>query len=497
MGLALIGIFVAQSLFPLVSFPPARVASLLVTAVPGDFATLMIERLGHAALRALGVGVNLGTVLLGGYLGLWIATVAEEWRRARRALISAVVLFMVAMLLNLGTVGATALTPAIFYVLAAYLFARVAAQVPLLAAVGAAGSPDEEAKASGSTSRRSFLARLGWVTALAAAAGLFARPFLRSNRAADIVPADKPWKPPSDDPNFPTVAGLAPEITSNEDFYNVDINVVKPMVDGERWRLTVRGLVDTPFELSYMGLQKEFEVVEMAHTLTCISNEVGGDLISTAVWRGVRLRDVLEKGGLKGGVVDIVFRAAEGYSDSIPLAKALEPTTLLVFGMNGVALPKEHGFPVRVIVPGIYGMKNVKWVTEIEAVGTDYQGYWMVRGWSDVARVKTSSRIDAPQHGAVVREGSTIAGVAWAGDRGVERVEISTDRGATWQPAQLKRELSPLAWRLWAVSLPPGSKGRRIMVRAIDKTGSVQTYHSSRPHPDGASGYHVIDVEVV
>lgn len=497
MGLALIGIYLAQSLFPLVSYPPARVASFLIAAAPGDFATFMIERLGHAAIRGLSVGVNLSTILLGACLGLWIGAAPEDERRARRALMSGVMLFIAAFALNLGTVGATALTPVIFYVLAAYLFARVAGQVSLRSAFGEPPSLPEKVKSVEIKSRRGFLARLVWLSALVAGAGLFARPLLRSQKAPDIVPAAKPWVPPADDTNFPSVTGLAPEITSNEDFYNVDINVVKPMVDGERWRLKVHGLVDRPLELSYMGLQEGFEVVEMAHTLTCISNEVGGDLISTAVWRGVRLRDVLEKGGLQEGVVDIVFRAAEGYSDSIPLEKALEPTTLLVFGMNGVALPKEHGFPVRVIVPGIYGMKNVKWVTEIEAVATDYQGYWMVRGWSDEARIKTESRIDAPQDGATVREGSTIAGVAWAGDRGVERVEVSTDRGTTWQPAQLKRELSPLAWRLWAVSLPPGGKGRRIMVRAVDKTGSVQTSQSSPPHPDGASGYHVIEVDIV
>jgi DMSO/TMAO reductase YedYZ molybdopterin-dependent catalytic subunit len=497
MGLALIFIYLAQSLFPLVSYPPARVASFLISAAPGDFATFMIERLGHAAIRGLSVGVNLSTVLLGGLLGLWIGSAREEERRARRALTAGVALFVAAFALNLGTVGATALTPVIFYVLAAYLFARVAGQVSLREAFGEAPGLHEEIKSPHGTSRRGFLARLVWVGALVGGAALFARPLLRSQKAANIAPAARPWVPPADDTDFPSTAGQAQEITSNEDFYNVDINVVKPMVDGDRWRLKVHGLVNRPLELSFMGLQESFEVVEMAHTLTCISNEVGGDLISTAVWRGVRLRDVLNKGGLQGGVVDIVFRAAEGYSDSIPLEKALEPTTLLVFGMNGVALPKEHGFPVRVIVPGIYGMKNVKWVTEIEAVATDYQGYWMMRGWSDEARIKTESRIDVPGNGATVSEGSTIAGVAWAGDRGVERVEVSTDRGATWQPAQLKRELSPLAWRLWAVSLPPGSKGRRIMVRAVDKTGNVQTSQTSPPHPDGASGYHVIDVEVI
>jgi DMSO/TMAO reductase YedYZ molybdopterin-dependent catalytic subunit len=495
MGVALVGIFAAQSLYPLVSYPPARVASFLIQAVPGDFATFMIERLGHAAIRALAVSVNLGAILAGGWMGVWIGSVPEQKRRARRALAAGAVMLILAMLLNLGTVGATALTPVISYALAAYAFARIAGQVPLLAVVEAP-APREENEGRVGGSRRSFIVRLGWIAALAAGTGLFARSLLRSQKTASIIPAGKPWQPPPPDPEFPMVAGLAPEITSNEDFYNVDINVVKPMVDEQRWRLKVHGLVDRPAELTYAGLQRNFEVVEMAHTLTCVSNEVGGDLISTAVWRGVRLRDVLEQAGLLPGVIDIVFRAAEGYSDSIPLEKALEPTTLLVFGMNGVALPKEHGFPVRVIVPGIYGMKNVKWVTGIEAVANDYQGYWMMRGWSDEAGVKTESRIDVPQEGSKVVKGSRVAGVAWAGDRGVERVEVSTDRGLSWQPAQLKRELSPLAWRLWTIRLPTGLKRRRIIVRATDKTGRVQTSEISSPHPDGASGYHAVDVEL-
>src|SRR5205823_13901079 len=183
-------------------------------------------------------------------------------------------------------------------------------------------------------------------------------------------------------------------------------------VDHTGWQLAMGGLVDRPYRLTYETLQRSFEVVEMAHTLTCVSNEVGGGLISTAIWRGVRLKDVLERAGLRTGVEDVVFRAADNYSDSIPLAKALEDRTLVVFGMDGAALPREHGFPARIIVPGIYGMKNVKWVTSIEAVARDYQGYWQERGWSDLARVKTESRIDVPADGSVVARGTKVAGIA-------------------------------------------------------------------------------------
>jgi len=346
-------------------------------------------------------------------------------------------------------------------------------------------------------SRRGFIMRMGLLIAGLVAGGGILRVLRSRNPKVAIAPAARVFDPPPADPVFPNVPGLAREITRNEDFYTVDINAfVKPTVDHSGWRLKIHGLVGAPYELNFEQVQKDFEVVEMAHTLTCISNDVGGHLISTAVWRGVRLKDVLERAQLREGTVDIVFRAAEGYSDSIPLEKAVEETTLLVFGMNGEALPREHGFPARIIVPGIYGMKNVKWLTEIEAVDHDYQGYWMVRGWSDTARVKTASRFDTPQEGAHITAGTMLAGVAWAGDRGVRRVEVSDDKGVTWTPAVMKRELGPLTWRLWATELKAAKGPVRVMVRAVDGTGDIQGSRPAKPHPDGASGYHFLDLNV-
>src|SRR5207237_6621435 len=212
-------------------------------------------------------------------------------------------------------------------------------------------------------------------------------------------------------------------------------------------------------------------------------NEVGGNLISTAVWRGVRLKDVLARAGLKPGVAELVFKSTEGYSDSIPLAKAGEDTTLVVFGMNGVALPQEHGFPARIIVPGIYGMKNVKWLTSVTAIDHHYRGYWEIRGWDDVARVKTESRIDVPASADSVHLPAKLAGVAWAGDRGIAKVEVSDDGGTTWRPAVLKRELSPVAWRLWAADISPGTGPSRVLDRATDGTAQVQTAAPHEPQP--------------
>ncbi|MGH2720687.1 MAG: molybdopterin-dependent oxidoreductase, partial [Actinomycetota bacterium] len=311
-----------------------------------------------------------------------------------------------------------------------------------------------------------------------------------------IARALRPFTRPQPDAGFPAVEGHTPELTPTADFYNVDINIVKPRVDHTSWNLSVGGAVDRPYKLTYDTLQSDFEVVELAHTLTCISNEVGGDLISTTVWRGVRLRDVLERAGVGEGTVDIVFRAAENYSDSISLAKALEERTLVVFGMDGAPLPRDHGFPARIIVPGIYGMKNVKWVESIEAVPEDYQGYWMDRGWSDEAVVKTQSRIDVPARGSTVAEGSKAAGIAWAGDRGISAVEVSDDGGETWRAARLERELSGVAWRRWVADLGAGTGAGTLVVRARDGAGQLQESRRTRTHPDGASGYHEVSFDV-
>jgi DMSO/TMAO reductase YedYZ molybdopterin-dependent catalytic subunit len=498
LALALVIIYAAGGFLGAVPYPPAAIAQVIIKATPGDFATRMIEALGHWAMRLLAVGVHLGALAAGGAAGAFADRAQSLGGRARRALGAAGLLLVVASLAALGAPGGLSVFTLLAYLAGAYAFARVCAGARLSAALEVEARDDETPLDAIRRSRRRFLVRTGAAVAGFLVGGAATLRFITGRQPVnvEITAADLSFDPPPDDPDFPEVGGLSPEITSNDDFYTVDINLVKPAVDHEGWTLRIHGLVDSPYALGYQELQTDFEIVEMAHTLTCISNEVGGDLISTAVWRGVRLADVLERGGLRDGVVDIVFRAAEGYSDSITLAKALEETTLVVFGMNGTSLPREHGFPARVIVPGIYGMKNVKWLTEIEAVDHDYQGYWMVRGWSDIATVKTQSRIDTPSDRSGVGLPAMLAGVAWAGDRKVMKVEVSQDGGKTWDEALLKRELSPLTWRLWATGLEAGSGRREVLVRATDGDGRTQPDRSTRPHPEGADGLHTIVLEV-
>ena len=293
--------------------------------------------------------------------------------------------------------------------------------------------------------------------------------------------------------------GLTPALTPTADFYVVSKNFVDPKVDPSSWQLTVTGHVAHPLTLRYTEL-KARPALSLTTTLECISNDVGGDLISTGQWTGIRLADLLQEAQPLPDVVDVVFHAADGYSDSIPLMKALQPTTLLVYALNGEPLPTEHGFPARIIVPNIYGMKNVKWLTAIELVPYDFKGYWQERGWSDSAIVQTMSRIDVPHNGERIPLGGKvlIGGIAFAGERGISRVEVSLDGGESWAPAMLEPPLSPLTWVRWRMYWQPRTVGAyRIVVRAWDGTGSPQDAKPRPPLPDGATGLHTITVRVV
>jgi DMSO/TMAO reductase YedYZ molybdopterin-dependent catalytic subunit len=231
--------------------------------------------------------------------------------------------------------------------------------------------------------------------------------------------------------------------------------------------------------------------------MMCISNEVGGEYMSNALWEGVPLITLLQRAGaIKPGATKVVFHAADGYSDSIYLTKALEPTTLVATHMNGVILPQGHGYPARLLVPGIYGMKHVKWITKIEVVGTDYQGYWQQSGWSDPAEIRLTSRIDTPLDNAQVSADKpiSIAGVAFSGKKGISEVDVSFDNAHTWHRATLQRPLSELTWVLWEFPWQPALGSHTISVRTIDKEGNVQDPLLAPPLPNGSSGYHTIHV---
>jgi DMSO/TMAO reductase YedYZ molybdopterin-dependent catalytic subunit len=298
------------------------------------------------------------------------------------------------------------------------------------------------------------------------------------------------------------------EVTATNQFYRVDVNIFPPTVSSGSWSLPVTGLVSNPLTLDYSQLVA-MGPVEQYNTLECVSNEIGGDLISTAKWKGVKLKDVLAKAQVKPEATYVVFKAADGYDVGIPLEKAMLDGTILAYQMNDVPLPQEHGYPVRMIVPGYYGMMNCKWLNSIELVSEKYQGYWQVRGWANEAKYQTGSEIVTPGTAQAANRcgigvapnvpiGLTpIAGVAFAGDRGIEKVEVSTDGGKTWMPASVKDPLSDYTWVLWKADWNPQSSGNySLTVRAMDKTGAVQTAVMATPFPSGATGYHIVDVGV-
>ena len=302
-------------------------------------------------------------------------------------------------------------------------------------------------------------------------------------------------------PNYGTlqpVRGLSPEVTSNDQFYIVSKNLFSdPTVDAGSWKLTIFGEVEHPFALNYQQMLAQ-PMKQQYESMMCISNEVGGQYMSNARWEGVPLADLLHRAGIKPGASKAVFYAADDYSDSIHLSKALEPTTLLAVRMNGATLPQGHGFPVRMLVPGIYGMKHCKWLTRIEVVNTNYQGYWQQRGWSDDAPVRLTSRIDTPLTGSTLpaNRPAYIAGVAFSGNKGISEVDISTDNGQSWQRATLKRPLSDLTWVLWELDWQPKPGNYTVLVRAIDLEGNVQDPNVAPPLPNGSSGYHTVVVSV-
>jgi len=304
-------------------------------------------------------------------------------------------------------------------------------------------------------------------------------------RAASVTPTAPPSPAPGD-AVFARISALAPRITSNDAFYVVDEEIVDPDIDPVAWRLRVGGAVDAPFELTYDELLA-MPAIERFQTLECISNPTGGDLISTAKWTGVPMHSLLERARPTAGALEVVSRAVGGYSDSIPLAQAMLPTTLVAFGMNGRELPRHHGFPARLLVPGLYGMKQPKWLQEIEVVERPYTGYWEARGWIKAAVVKTTARVDT--FGARAAP-YTIAGVAFAGDRGISKVEVSTDGGSSWEEAQLETELAADTWRRWALPFSPSGSGPfDVVARATDGNGATQTRAVAPPHPSGATGY--------
>lgn len=324
---------------------------------------------------------------------------------------------------------------------------------------------------------------------------------VEAQRRSIVLPASRFESPPS----VPElgVLGQASFITPNDDFYRIDTALFRPRVDAGEWRLRIKGMVDRPYELTFDELL-ELASMEEVVTLNCVSNQVGGGLVGNAVWLGVPLATLLERAGVQEHASQIVGRSVDGFSAGFPTEVALDGRAAMVaIGMNGEPLPANHGFPARLVVPGLYGyVSATKWLKEIELTRLDlFDGYWIPRGWSKLAPIKTQSRIDVPRSGRATVAGlQPIAGVAWGGVRGIDRVEVrialdGADAGE-WQEARLGERLNQSTWRQWVLEWDAEPGTYEIEVRATDGNGDTQTAERHAPSPNGATGYHRIRVRV-
>jgi DMSO/TMAO reductase YedYZ molybdopterin-dependent catalytic subunit len=353
--------------------------------------------------------------------------------------------------------------------------------------------------------RRRFLIGSGGLIGAAAIGGGIGRSLLNGQHpaeapggAAETIPAHQTVPALAADQSL-DAPGLSPLVTPAASFYRTDTELLIPQVDASTWQLSVTGMIDHPLTFTYAQLLA-MPLFDQYVTIACVSNEVGGDLVGNALWTGVHLRSVLAMAGVQTGATQIVGKATDGFTVGFPTSWAMDLSRdpMIAVGMNGAPLPPVHGYPARLIVPGLYGyVSATKWLTEINLTTREaFDGYWVPLGWAKDGPILTQSRIDHPQDGSHLAVGPVVIdGVGWAPDRGIQGVEISIDGGA-WQQAQLARAISKATWVQWMLTWQASAGQHVIEVRATDGTGTVQTSDSTPPAPDGARGHMRIAVTV-
>ncbi|MEO8423930.1 MAG: molybdopterin-dependent oxidoreductase [Actinomycetota bacterium] len=361
--------------------------------------------------------------------------------------------------------------------------------------------PAEQPTPTGIDRRRFFLTgAAGFAAALVAgsAGRVFARRFEADASRAEVhLPSTTATAGPPAGADL-RVPGLSPFITPNADFYRVDTALLVPAVKAEEWQLRIHGMVERELTVTFDQLMSR-SLIERDITLTCVSNEVGGEYTGNARWLGAPLKELLDEAGVDPAADQLVSRSVDGFTAGSPTGVVMDGRdAMLAIAMNGEPLPLEHGFPVRMVVPGLYGyVSATKWIIDIELTTFDaFDAYWIRRGWAQQAPIKTQSRIDTPSSSARVRAGTVpVAGVAWAQHRGIEAVELSVD-GGSWMRAELSTQDTIDTWRQWLVMWEATQGEHELRVRATDQTMLAQTEEHEPPFPNGATGYHTVVVRV-
>jgi DMSO/TMAO reductase YedYZ molybdopterin-dependent catalytic subunit len=471
---------------------------LSVFIPPGPFLSLMGKVGGYNHLKELGVGSTIaGQLVVGAIGGALFGLIVRRNPRHPPAvwtvlifILLPIVVFASALWPVLGTsyiglpIQVARLVTLIGFALCVFLFERTLVAGFRFLAAEKRGKQDYEFTPA--IGRRAFV--LGTVGVAAAGGGVaLAR---KLYRAATFSYDGRQYK-----------GSIVQPITPNELFYCVTKNVVDPKVNVDLWHLEITGLVQNPVTWRFQDLLG-FKPTIQETTLMCISNGLDAGLMSNAVWKGLPLRDLLDQAGVLSGAARVRLYGVDNYSDTVPLEKALQRTTLLAYEINGESLPDRHGYPLRVIVPGYFGEKHVKWLTRIEVTDANAKGFYEAQGWGPDFVVPTRSRIDMPDDWAFVSLGKLSApvdvrGVAFGGDRGISRVELSFDDGKSWSDAEIYYSGGNLAWSLWKAHWNAAAPGDyAFVVRATDGNGDVQEWEEDRGPFSGVSGLHRINVRV-
>lgn len=495
------------------------VGEFIVEVTPGDVVRTSIETLGNSQKVVLLSSITVISILFGGFLGLLS-------RKQPDLSYSLFILFGIfgGWTLNRDPLTSTA---AALSLSAIATLIGVSTFFSLNSLLDHPASADFEDPKYRYADRRQFL---NWATGISVAAGtmtgvgrlLLKDDTVQNIREKIVIPnieeknelqtsndvtsdlSSTATTIPSTETDFLTfsemnaIEGISPYITSNDDFYRIDTALRVPTIEPADWSLTVDGLVENPYELSYEEIL-EMELVKKDVTLTCVSNEIGGPLVGNAVWAGVPLSEIISKSEPLSNAEQVMCHSVDGFTAGFPIENIFDGrTALLAVGMNGRPLPVIHGFPARLVVAGLYGyVSAVKWIKRIEICTWDgNNGYWIPRGWSKKAPIKISSRIDVPRERKIDSGVNAVAGVAWAPLSGVRTVEISFDSGP-WQECNLGVSLSGETWTQWAYKWDAIPGKYKIKVRAIDNNGVIQSSSVVSPAPDGAEGFDQISVRVV